>query len=118
MQTLSTHEIKNVNGGGFWIGAGVLAIAGAELYYGFDTLSDRYQAGKLFLGAAGVGLVLHLGGLSDAFKAGCASLTFELLRNDRFKLDSIKGHISKIMLKIVSAGLKSAAAAELGRGGV
>lgn len=118
MQTLSMHEIKNVNGGNFLVSLGVLAVSGAEIYYGFDTLSGRYQAGKLFLGATGVGLVLHLGGLSDAFKAGCASLTFELLRNDRFKLDSIKSHISKIMLKVVSAGLKSAAAAELGRGGV
>jgi len=118
MQTLSTHEIKNVNGGGFLVGLGVLAVSGAELYYGFDTFSSRYQAGKLFLGATGVGLILSLGCLSDAFKAGCAFLTVELARNDSFKLGTIKDHVSKLVFKVISAGLKGAAAAELGQGGV
>lgn len=116
MQILSAHEIKNVNGGGFLVGMSVLAISGAELYYGFDTLSARYQAGKLFLGAAGVGLVLSLGSLSDAFKTGCAFLTVELARNNRLKLNSVIDFFSKMTHQIISAGLKGATAAELGQG--
>jgi len=118
MQTLSTHEIKNVNGGGFLVGLGVLAISGAELYYGFDTFSARYQAGKLFLGATGVGLILSLGSLSDAFKSGCAFLTVELARNDRLKLSSVSDFASKVIHQVISFGLKSAITADLGQCGV
>ena len=118
MQVLSQHETRAIGGGAFLGGLGVLAISGAELYYGFDTLSGRYQAGKLFLGAAGVGLVLSLGGVSDALKAGCAFLTIELARNDRLKLHFVKDYINKLALKVVSVGLKSTDAIELGQSSV